>query len=158
MPTNCHAILLSNRFLFDISLSASPFSDPRPSAVCCRSECPPLNLNSLDHPVLAARRIPGLREEPVNPAIAFRNRPKEFVHPDLPYFPTEAPHRFPKANPTHVLVHGAAQQRRLMPDPIAPSVDPVLAYRRYPALNDKQMRRWSTESKDQFVNKFKSRR
>ena len=107
------------------------------------------------------RRIPGLREEPFNPAIVARNKLKEFAQPELPYYPTEAPLRFPRANPGHILVHGASQQRSLFPaEP--PSVDPVLAYRRYPALNDKQMHRWSTETRDQFVNrsgsKFKTRR
>ena len=110
----------------------------------------------LEHPVLESRRIPGLREEPVNPTIVQRNRPKEFAQPELPYFPTTAPMRYARPNPEHVLVHGASQQRSLMP--AEPALDPVLAYRRYPVLTDKQTRRWSTESKEQFTNKFKIRR
>jgi hypothetical protein len=42
--------------------------------------------------------------------------------------------------------------------PAEPKLDVVLAYKRYPALNDKQSRRWTTESKDQFVNRFPKRR
>ena len=136
----------------------------------------------------SARRIPGLREDPVHPLIAQRNQQdrQEFARPELPFFPSSAPLRFPRSNPQgRVLVHGASQQRSLMPPPAAEqqraaltqqqlyqqthshhhgqgqgpsqhqsqhhqSLDPVLAYRRYPPQTDRQMHRWSTESRDQF--------
>ena len=107
--------------------------------------------------MLDSKRIPALREDPINPVIAYRMRSKDYAKPELKYLQQhDAPLRFPRPNPQHVLLYGASNQRDLMP--AEPKLDVVLAYKRYPALNDKQSRRWTTESKDQFVNRFPKRR
>lgn len=87
--------------------------------------------------MLDSKRIPALREDPVNPVIAQRHKEKDY---------SELPARFPRNNPQHLFV---SKDRDLMP--LNASLDPVLAYRRYPSMTDKQMHRWSTESRSSFV-------